>query len=119
MNNLEQQSYTNNYYSNNYQDNSYRYSNKNYSNNYYNNGRNYPKSAPPNQHPFRYTTNQDEYHNSTYYPIEQQTTNNSHRSYQQNNSRRGCFSCGKPDHIKANCPSLNKTNSVHQQKTSS
>jgi len=100
MNNFEQQRYMDK--------NSYRHSNNNNIN-----GRNYPKSAPPNQHPFRYA-NEDrsrEYYNSN----EQQRNNNSHRSY----NRRGCFECGQFDHMKANCPLLKKTNSVYQKTSSS
>jgi hypothetical protein len=99
MNNFEQQSYN-------------RHSNNNNIN-----GRNYPKSAPVNQHPFRYA-NEDrsrEYYNSTYHPNEQQINNNSYRLYNQ----RRCFGCGEFDHIKANCPLLKKTNSGYQQKSSS
>jgi hypothetical protein len=96
MNNFEEQSYLDHYH-----DNSYRYSN--YYNNNNNNGR---RSAPPNQHPFRYSN-------------EQQMNNYYHSYQQQNNLKRTCYQCGNPDHIKAHCPLLKKTNSVHQQKPSS
>jgi hypothetical protein len=125
MNNSEQQTYNENHYSsitNNHQENSHRYSNKHhtYNNNNNINGRNYPKSAPPNHQAFRCESQNSsrEFHKSTYHPVEQKTNNNSHRSYQQNNSPRACFICGSANHIKAQCPSLKKKDSIGQEKFS-
>jgi hypothetical protein len=96
--------------SNYYQDNANWRSNKN--NHSYNNGRNHPNSAPPNQQPFRYTTQNGlrEFYNSN----EQQMNNSQHR-----NSKRNCFRCGSTDHMKAQCPLQKKPISVPQPKSSS
>ncbi|CAF3421570.1 unnamed protein product [Rotaria sp. Silwood1] len=82
-----------------------------------NNGNGYqqPKSAPPNQRPFQYTTNEKrrDFHNSLEEP-----TNNSHRSHQHNQFRKECYICNSTDHLKAQCP-LQQKNTVQRQKLSS
>ncbi|CAF1121495.1 unnamed protein product [Rotaria sp. Silwood1] len=82
-----------------------------------NNGNGYqqPKSAPPNQRPFQYTTNEKrrDFHNSLDEP-----TNNSHRSHQHNQFRKECYICNSTDHLKAQCP-LQQKNTVQRQKLSS
>jgi hypothetical protein len=112
-NNHNQQVYTDNrsqFPTNNFQEDYYYYSNTHGQYNHPNE-HNYPQSAPPNHRPFRY--------GKDFYNSSEHQGNNSHRLYQQNYSKKGCFYCRDPGHIKAHCPALQKNNSIQRHKTSS